>query len=163
MEHLKIASVVALALLALLAVAPPVSAHCQIPCGIYDDELRVQLIEEHIGTVEKSMKKIVEIGAADPVDYNQLVRWVDNKETHAQEIQDIVTAYFMAQRIKPPKDHSDENAVHEYMHKLALLHGIQIHAMKAKQGTDLAEIKTLRSLTAKFRTAYFGDKAAHQH
>ena len=30
--------------------ADPVRAHCQIPCGIYDDELRVQLIEEHITT-----------------------------------------------------------------------------------------------------------------
>ena len=112
----------ALALAITLAAALPVSAHCQIPCGIYDDELRVQLIEEHITTVEKSMNQIITLGAAENVDYNQLVRWVSNKEAHAQEIQDIVTAYFMAQRIKPPKDHSDESAVNEYMHKLALLH-----------------------------------------
>ena len=81
------------------------------------------------------------------MDYNQLVRWVDNKEAHAQEIQDIVTAYFMAQRIKPAVDHGDEKAMNEYIHKLALLHAIQIHAMKAKQGTDLGEIETLRDLS----------------
>jgi len=98
-----------------LAPATPAAAHCQIPCGIYDDELRVQLIEEHITTVEKSMNQIVALGKASPVDYNQLVRWVNNKEEHAQKIQDIVTAYFMAQRIKPPKDHSDEEAMNEYL------------------------------------------------
>ena len=160
MKRFAIASLV---VLALVVTAVPASAHCQIPCGIYDDELRVQLIEEHIGTVEKSMKQIVALAAEEDEDYNQIVRWVGNKEEHAQEIQDIVTAYFMAQRIKPPKDHSDENAVHEYMHKLALLHGIQIHAMKAKQGTDLDQIEKLRKLTAKFRTAYFGEEGGHSH
>jgi hypothetical protein len=84
------------AILALIATAVPASAHCQIPCGIYDDELRVQLIEEHITTIEKSMNQIIAIPKTAPIDYNQLVRWVDNKETHATEIQDIVTAYFMA-------------------------------------------------------------------
>ena len=86
-----------------------------------------------------------------------------NKEEHAQEIQDIVTAYFMAQRIKPPINHDDEDALNQYLHKLALLHHIQIHAMKAKQGTDLEEIETLRELVAKFRTAYFGEEGEHAH
>lgn len=153
----------ALALAITLGVAVSASAHCQIPCGIYDDELRVQLIEEHITTVEKSMNQIIALGAAEKVDYNQLVRWVSNKEAHAQEIQDIVTAYFMAQRIKAPVSHDNETEVNEYLHKLALLHAIQVHAMKAKQGTDLAEIETLRGLVAKFRTAYFGEEASHSH
>ena len=153
----------ALSLLAALALAASAAAHCQIPCGIYDDELRVQLIEEHITTVEKSMTQVVALGKASPTDYNQLVRWVVNKEEHAQKIQDIVTAYFMAQRIKPPANHDDENAVNEYLHKLALLHSIQIHAMKAKQSTDLEQIETLRTLVAKFRTAYFGEEGAHKH
>ncbi|MDX2437889.1 MAG: superoxide dismutase [Ni] [Acidobacteriota bacterium] len=152
-----------LVLAAGLGITLQVSAHCQIPCGIYNDELRVQLIEEHITTVEKSMQKIVALGSATPVDYNQLVRWVDNKEQHAQEIQDIVTAYFMAQRIKPAVDHDDEKAMNEYIHKLAILHAIQIHAMKAKQSTNLDEITTLRSLVTQFRKAYFGEEAEHTH
>ena len=27
-------------------------AHCQIPCGIYDDQLRIELMEEHAGTIK---------------------------------------------------------------------------------------------------------------
>ena len=156
-------ALIALALAFTLAAAAPAAAHCQIPCGIYDDELRVQLIEEHITTVEKSMNQIIALGSAEKVDYNQLVRWVGNKEKHAQEIQDIVTAYFMAQRIKAPENHDDEKAVNEYLHKLALLHAIQVHAMKAKQSTDLEQIETLRALVAKFRKAYFGEEAGHKH
>ena len=154
---------IALALAFTLAAAISAGAHCQIPCGIYDDELRVQLIEEHITTVEKSMNQIIALGSAESTDYNQLVRWVGNKETHAQEIQDIVTAYFMAQRIKPPKNQDDEDEVNQYLHKLALLHHIQVHAMKAKQSTDLEQIETLRELVAKFRKAYFGEEGEHAH
>jgi nickel superoxide dismutase len=160
MKHVALASLI---IVAMIATAAPASAHCQIPCGIYDDELRVQLIEEHIGTVEKSMKKIIELSAEDDEDYNQIVRWVNNKEAHAQEIQDIVTAYFMAQRIKPAVDHDDEKAMNESIHKLAILHAIQVHAMKAKQGTDLTEIENLRKMTTMFREAYFGKDAEHKH
>ncbi len=160
MKRFALASLV---VLALLVYTLPAAAHCQIPCGIYDDELRVQLIEEHIGTVEKSMKKIIELSAEDDEDYNQIVRWVNNKEAHAQEIQDIVTAYFMAQRIKPAVDHDDEKAMNEYVHKLAILHAIQIHAMKAKQSTDLEQIEALRKMTGMFREAYFGKDAGHKH
>jgi nickel superoxide dismutase len=152
-----------LALAAILGSTIPASAHCQIPCGIFDDELRVNLMEEDITTIEKSMTQIIALGKASPVDYNQLVRWVTNKEDHAQKLQDIVTAYFMAQRIKPPTDHADEAAMNDYVNKLTLLHAIQIHAMKAKQSTDLEEIATLRGLVAKFRVAYFGKEAEHTH
>jgi nickel superoxide dismutase len=160
---MKRSALTVLSLLAALAIAATAAAHCQIPCGIYDDELRVQLIEEHITTVEKSMTQVVALGKASPTDYNQLVRWVVNKEEHAQKIQDIVTAYFMAQRIKPAVDHDDEKAMNEYIHKLAILHAIQIHAMKAKQGTDLKEIENLRKMTKMFREAYFGKDAEHKH
>ena len=71
--------------------------------------------------------------------------------------------YFTAQRIKAPKNHDDEDAVNEYLHKLALLHHIQVHAMKAKQSTDLEQIETLRKLVAKFRKAYFGEEGKHEH
>ncbi len=152
-----------LTLVLFLTLGVQASAHCQIPCGIYGDELRVQLMEEDITTIEKSMKEITAIGNTEDPNYNQLVRWVVNKEEHAQKIMDTVTAYFMAQRIKWPGDPADEKAQNEYLHKLALLHQIQVHAMKAKQGTDLEEIAVLRDLVAKFRIAYFGKEGTHEH
>jgi len=137
-------------------------AHCQIPCGIYDDELRVQMIEEDITTIERSMNSINELSKDAGANANQLVRWVMNKDEHAQKIQDVVTAYFMAQRIKPAPA-SDAASYKEYITLLTLAHGIQVHAMKAKQSTDLGEVEQLRSLVKDFRKAYFGEEGGHSH
>lgn len=153
---------IAITLVAALGLAARAQAHCQIPCGIYHDELRVQLIEEHIETISKSMRSIVDLAKDPTANANQLIRWVTNKEDHAQQIQDIVTAYFMAQRVKWA-DPSDEAAHAAYVHQLVLLHQLQVHAMKAKQSTDLGEVETLRSLVKDFRKAYFGDDGGHSH
>jgi nickel superoxide dismutase len=124
------------------------AAHCEIPCGIYDDSMRIKIIAEHLATIEKSMKEIMELSRQTPVNYNQLVRWISNKEAHANEIQHIVSQYFMTQRIK--LDTKD------YLKKLAVLHKMLVHAMKCKQTIDLTHVATLRSLLSEFESLYFG-------
>ena len=128
-------------------------AHCEIPCGIYDDHMRVHMIEEHCTTIEKSMDKVIrltysaqEVGPASQ-DVNQLMRWVMNKEHHADQVQEIVSQYFLTQRIKPDAE--------SYHKKLELLHGILLSAMKAKQTTDKAHVEKIRSLLAEFGKLYF--------
>jgi nickel superoxide dismutase len=132
-----------------------VSAHCEIPCGIYDDPLRITLLNEHITTIEKSMKQVVELSQAKEKNYNQLVRWISNKETHADSFMHIVTQYFMTQRIKPPNGGDKQQQV-KYLHELTLLHKMLIHAMKAKQTTDLEHCTTLRTLVEEFKASYLG-------
>jgi nickel superoxide dismutase len=124
------------------------AAHCEIPCGIYDDEMRINIIAEHITTIEKSMKQIVDLEKAQPINYNQLVRWVMNKEAHANKVQEIVTQYFMTQRIKP--DHKN------YEKKLIVLQKMLISAMNCKQTTRLSDSSALRSLLKEFHDLYFG-------
>lgn len=138
-----------------LLVPASAAAHCQIPCGIYDDELRALQLREHIGTIEKSMRMIRELSAAQESDENQLVRWVENKEDHADAIVEIVTAYFLSQRIKLPAE-GDEASQAAYRDRLALLHGLLVHTMKARQSTDQAVIDELRRLAAAFEVEYFG-------
>lgn len=126
-------------------------AHCEIPCGIYNDQMRIHLIEEHITTVEKSIKKIAELSK--DKNSNQLVRWVLNKDNHADKIQNIVTQYFMTQRIKfVSKENSKLHA--KYIKEITLLHQLLIYAMKTKQSLDLANIKKLRQLIAEFELSY---------
>jgi nickel superoxide dismutase len=139
-----------LTILVLFAVAStaPVRAHCQIPCGIYNDEARFVLMKEHVATIEKSMKQI----EADQ-NQNQTTRWVANKEKHADALSEIATAYFMAQRIKPGKDH--------YEKELKALHGILIYSMKAKQTTDLDNVEKLKELIHEFEHSYMGEKHTH--
>ena len=130
-------------------------AHCEIPCGIYDDELRVELIKEHIGTIEKSIMMIGELDKADEKDYNQIVRWVMNKEDHANKIQEIVYQYFLNQRIKPV-DASDEAALVKYHHELTLLHHMLVYSMKTKQSLSTDNTEMLKSLVDDFAESYFG-------
>ena len=128
-------------------------AHCQIPCGIYDDPARFSLMAEHITTIEKAMKTIIDLSNQEKPDYNQLVRWVQNKDQHADELGEIVTYYFMAQRIKPPKEEGGE-AHQKYVEQISSLHQMLVYSMKAKQTTELGNIEKLRALLESFRASY---------
>ena len=144
--------------LAILCAALCVSAagafgHCEIPCGIYGDDLRFASLDEDIRTVEKSMRQITELSADPGANANQIARWVMNKELHADRIRETVTQYFLAQRIKLP-DESDSAAVEAYRDQLARLHKLLVHAMKSKQTTDLAHPAALRETLKAFREAY---------
>lgn len=123
-----------------------VKAHCQVPCGIYDDQMRIHMMEEHVTTIEKAMKQI-----AANENQNQTVRWIMNKDKHADELTEIVTYYFMAQRIKPDAE--------QYAEKLQTLHQIMIYSMKSKQTTDLANVEKLKELIHQFEHLYIGEPA----
>jgi nickel superoxide dismutase len=124
-----------------------VFAHCEIPCGIYDDEMRVKMIEEHIATIEKSMNKIVELEKKLDHNNNQLIRWIMNKESHADALQEIITQYFMTQRIKPDTK--------KYEKKLELLHQMLIYSMKCKQTVDFKNVNKLKEILKDFKGLYF--------
>jgi hypothetical protein len=128
-------------------------AHCQIPCGIYGDDLRFAMIAEDLQTIEKSMTMIVELSADPGANANPLTRWVMNKEHHADLLSEIITQYFMAQRLKLP-DESDAKAVATYRDQLAMLHKMLVYAMKCKQTTDLANIAVLHDTAHAFQEAY---------
>lgn len=133
-------------------------AHCEIPCGIYDDEMRFDMIAEHITTVEKSMKMIVELSGDTDRNFHQLARWITNKEKHATYIQDIVSQYFLTQRVMIV-DPGDREIHEKYVRQLELLHEMLVYAMRAKQSVDLANVERLRTLLEEFKVAYL----AHKH
>ena len=66
--------------LAVLLLPTLASAHCEVPCGIFDDALRIEMLREHVTTIEKSMNQIQSLSAEEDPDYNQLVRWVTTKK-----------------------------------------------------------------------------------
>lgn len=137
--------------------------HCEVPCGIYGDSLRVMLIKEHASTIEKAMKQINDLSVAESVNYNQLIRWVNNKEKHAEEIQNIVAQYFLHQRIKSPKKSIKDKkarmkAETKYRDSLVKLHEVLVYAMKCKQTTDQKQVSKLNSAVEAFESLYF-----HKH
>ena len=130
-----------------------VGAHCEIPCGIYGDEGRFAALLEDVDTIEKSMNEIDKLSGESEKNDNQIVRWVINKEHHADHIRDVVAQYFLAQRITEPAA-DDAAAMKAYTDKLVALHKIIRTAMKCKQTTDPANAQTLRDLVLAFQALY---------
>ena len=112
------------------------------------------MIYEDITTIEKAMNGIIELSKEATPNYNQIVRWVVTKEAHAEKIQEIVSQYFLHQRIKVT-DPSDQIAYDKYVKSLTLLHKILVDAMKTKQTTDLSFIEELRETVHEFEEVYF--------
>jgi len=141
-----------------LLIANFVGAHCQVPCGIYGDELKFGELEQHVATIAKAGSQIRELSSEDELSaqgHQQLVRWVNNKESHAQKIIDEAANYFLAQRIKEGQDH--------YEARLELLHKIIVGAMKCKQSSDAAPAEELSKILAEFKKVYFGEDHTHHH
>ena len=89
-------------LCALSLPAARADAHCQIPCGIYDDHNRIHQMREDVTTIAKAVKQINALAKKnDAQSKQQLVRWVTNKEQHAERIIRTVSDYFLSQKIKP--------------------------------------------------------------
>jgi nickel superoxide dismutase len=148
-----------LAMIALLK--PAVFSHCEIPCGIYNDEMRFTMIEEHIKTIEKAMKEIEHLSEHQAPNFNQIVRWITNKEKHAEEIQHIISQYFLTQRVKLVEKENDKG--HEIrMEHLSLCHEILVYAMKTKQTTDLSNVEKLKSAVKTFKDSYFKAKGKNE-
>jgi nickel superoxide dismutase len=134
-------------------------AHCEIPCGIFDDEAQFNGLQQDVDTIEKSSKEIAALQAAEKPDMNQLVRWVNNKDAHADKIKESVAAYFLSQRVKFPENEGDRES---YVRQLELLHRITVYAMKAKQSLDPENILFLRESLDSYQKLY-GQIHGHKH
>ena len=128
------------AALAALLLSLPVSvqAHCQIPCGLYDDNARVVSMLEDVATIRKAVSQIADLaGKTDPQSRNQLVRWVMNKEQHAQRIIATISDYFLTQRVKAKQS--------DYTERLQKHHAVIVASMRAKQNANAEVVEDLKS------------------
>jgi nickel superoxide dismutase len=155
-----------LAAVVLLACANLLSAralaHCQIPCGIYDDPARIDRLYEDTATIEKSVHGIQELAdKTDAESVNQRVRWVVNKDDHASDIMEIIANYFLAQRIKPLAEGEEGRA--QYLTRLARHHAVIVAAMKTKQNADLEHVQELRQAIDAIAGYYPRPEAEHSH
>ena len=140
----------------LCAFASIASAHCQVPCGIFSDQLRFEQMLEDEHTISKAQLQINELSTdVDAQSVNQMARWVMTKEDHANKIQETIASYFMAQRIK-----TDDAA---YGKKLMAAHAVMINAMKCKQSADAATAEALEKSIFDFYRAYEGKEPTFEH
>ncbi len=123
------------------------AAHCEVPCGIYDDHARIDEMLEDQATIAKAIKNIHELSEnPNPNNINQMVRWVTTKETHATNVQHTIAQYFMTQKIKADSEN--------YVDKLTSAHAVMVAAMKCKQSADPATAEALKTAIDKFHNVY---------
>ena len=147
---MKLISVFILSIFALLGTSQ-LFGHCQVPCGIYTDQLRFEQMLEDQSTIEKAAKMINELSAKkDALSHNQLSRWVATKEAHANAIQKTVTEYFLIQRIK--------SSAKNYEAQLISAHSVLVAAMKCKQTLDPTSSKNLKDAILQLHKDYEGKK-----
>jgi len=133
---------------------PTVSAHCDIPCKIYDPISAqiaaltivrlVDLIDEIGAKAERSLK-----------DEAQLIRLVNEKEEHGLKVKEEVRVIWGDYFKKPQFEQVP--GVHD------LVHTIMLQASKAKQGVDRAEAVELVNLVNQFAEAFWKTKGVETH
>ena len=136
------------------------AAHCQVPCGIFTDQLRFETMLEDTTTIAKAIDQVAENLAAmadepTPLVVNQLSRWIDTKEDHANHIQEVIADYFMAQRIKTDADN--------YVEQLKAAHAVIQAAMKVKQDAAPEKAKALKEAIYDLYRAYEGKEPDFEH
>lgn len=122
------------------------SAHCQLPCGIYHDDLEFAQLEEAVQTLHKANSVISENTASTPISINQSVRAVNLKDEQAKKVSHIISFYFLEQRIKP--DQENTSCLVLSAHKIMVL------TAKVKSSVDQSIVGQLQAEITSFKTMY---------
>lgn len=105
------------------------TAHCQIPCGIYHDDMVFQQIDQYVETMYKATTILSESKFDTARDRAEFVRWVNEKEKASDEAAKIFTSYFLQQKIKP--EEKDTAA------KVLGIHELLFLMVRIKQNVDV--------------------------
>lgn len=126
-----------------------VSAHCDIPCKIYDP------ISAQVATLTiiRITDLINELNAKDTLtlkDHSQLVRLVNEKEDHGLKVKEEIRVIWGDYFKQPQFDQFPD--VHQ------LVHTIMLQASKAKQGIDREDGVLLLELVNQFSDIFWKTK-----
>lgn len=119
------------------------NAHCQMPCGIYHDDMVYDQIDQYVETMHKAISELGMIKFDNLHDQNQFVRWIMQKEKMSNETADLILTYFLQQKIKPGESDTAEKL--ESAHKLLFL------IVAIKQDADLKMVYEFMEEWKKFK------------
>jgi len=125
-----------------------VSAHCDIPCGIYETDTMTHSVE----TCRRMIQKIDALGEIDNVEkQNTLIRSVMNKERHAQKVKHelyiLWSDYFKPEHLETFPD------LHDKIWKAAK------QASTVKQTVSMDEVQKLADMVHEIAHMFADSKA----
>lgn len=113
-------------------VAGLLQAHCQMPCGIYHDDMVFDQVDQYIETMVKSIAKLKDNKASNPQEKNEFVRWVVTKDHQSDDVSQLILTYFLQQKIKPGEPDTAK--------KIESAHKLLFYAVAIKQTVDFKAV-----------------------
>jgi nickel superoxide dismutase len=123
-----------------------IDAHCQMPCGIYHDDMVYDQIDQFVETVVKGISVMEDNHFTTIQDRNEFIRWVVQKENLANETAHLIMTYFLQQKIKPGEEDTPKRI--ESAHKLLFL------LVLIKQGVGLGPVNDFYEEWEKFKLMF---------
>lgn len=122
------------------------NAHCQMPCGIYHDNMVYDQIDQFVETVYKGVSVLNESKFSTPKERNEYIRWVGEKEHGCNDVAELILTYFLQQKIKPGEA--------DTVKRLTSAHNLLFLLVAIKQNTDLDTVKQFNGEWEKFKLMF---------
>lgn len=120
--------------------------HCQMPCGIYHDEMVYDQIDQYVETMVKAISVMQDNPFKTVQDRNAFVRWTMEKEKMSNEISFLITDYFLQQKIKPGETDTAKRVLSAQQ--------LLFYIVKIKQTADLDVINDFYQEWEKFKLMF---------
>lgn len=121
-------------------------AHCQMPCGIYHDEMVYDQIDQYVETMVKGVSVLEDNKFKNIQDYNVATRWILEKENASNEIAEVITEYFLQQKIKPGEE--------DTVKRVVSAHKLLFYLVQIKQLVDLRAVNDFYEEWEKFKLMF---------
>lgn len=135
-----------LALAMALASQGYLGAHCQMPCGIYHDDMMYDRIDQYVETMYKGVSILKSSKFSDAKERNEFVRWVMQKDQASDEVANLITQYFLQQKIKPGEEDTTK--------RLIAAHNLLYQTVCIKQAVDLKFVEDFSDQWEKFKLMF---------
>lgn len=122
------------------------NAHCQMPCGIYHDEMVYDQIDQYVETMVKAVSILEDNPMKTPQDRNVVIRWTMEKENESNRVSHIICDFFLQQKIKPGEADTAKRVLSAHL--------LLFYIVKIKQTVDLTVINDFYQEWEKFKLMF---------
>ena len=105
------------------------TAHCQMPCGIYHDDMVFDQVDQYIETMAKGVSVLTANKGVTIQERNEFTRWVIEKDEASDEIANVLVTFFLQQKIKPNED--------DTVKRITSVHKLLFYIVTIKQTVDM--------------------------
>jgi nickel superoxide dismutase len=132
--------------ISIMSIDNNLTAHCQMPCGIYHDDMVFAQVNQFVETMHKGISVINQSKFVSISDRNEVIRWVMQKDKDSDKMAELILTYFLQQKIKPGEP--------DTVKKLVAAHHLLFLLVAIKQNADLQMVKDFSKEWDKFKAMF---------